>query len=240
MGPLAEATACPPALPRYFVFKDTPALDIVPSLPAPTKPPVSAVQGMQGMYSWLRTALKSGSGGDCECEAVLIVLDATKPPLWEDRALCRDLCELLAALRFNEYTVVLAVTKLYAAREAALLEVARGAPRGCCPGRDPHNSYESYVERYLGKIVASLRSSARMHGWLLGEELPGYQPFPLDGMTVLDAPAWLSIQDFRASAERRGTAELPNQRYIFGQLERILKALSVESPKHPCLIATSF
>merc|ERR1712226_1784767 len=75
----------------------------------------NSTQHFNAIPSWMRITLRSGNYPHY---AVIFVVDATATPLWDDVARCRDLVRLLAVLKKNQYTVVIAVTKLLSLREA--------------------------------------------------------------------------------------------------------------------------
>jgi len=212
-----------------LLLTDTPACGTKPREEQPLCATVSpnSAQHFNAIPSWMRITLRSGNFPHY---AVLFVVDATAKPLWEDGPRCRDLARLLAVLKRNQYTVVLAVTKIHTARETALRQEAHGDGHGGQVGRDPRTSYESFVGRYLDKVCASLQAKAGENDWSLSQG-PDAPPFPLVNSTIFDAPSWVSLLDYKSWQERRGTTELPNARYFAAQLGRILQALSVRS--HP-------
>merc|ERR1712241_1560900 len=110
----------------------------------------------------MRITLRSGNFPHY---AVIFVVDATAKPLWEDSSRCRDLARLLAVLKKNQYTVVLAVTKLLNLREAALRDVANGLDHGGKVGRDPRTNYESFAGRYLDQVCAAIQAKAGENDW---------------------------------------------------------------------------
>jgi len=177
--------------------------------------------------SWMRITLR---GGNLPHYAVLFVVDALAEPLWVDSARCRAIARLLAVLKRNQYTVVIAVTKLYKAREIALREMAHGGDHKGQVGKDPRSSYEIFVGRYLEKVCASLQAKAGENDWSFSQG-PDSPAFPLVNSTIFDAPSWLSVMDWRKWQDKKGTPELPNLKYIRSQLDRILTALSARS--HP-------
>merc|ERR1719326_305717 len=105
--------------------------------------------------SWMRITMRSGNFPHY---AVLFVIDATKPPLWEDSTRCREIAKLFAVLRRNQYTVVVAVTKLLMARQVALREANHGAAHNGEVGKDPRGSYEAFVSRYIEKTCAAIQA----------------------------------------------------------------------------------
>jgi len=212
-----------------LLMTDTPGCGTKPREEQPLCATVSpnSANHFNAIPSWMRITLRSGNFPHY---AVLFTIDATARPLWEDTARCRDLARLLAVLKRNQYTVVLAVTKLYRAREDALRDEAHGKPHGGQVGRDPRTSYEAYVGRYLDKVCACIQAKALENDWVLSQS-PDHPPFPLVNTTMFDAPSWFSFMDFKGWQECRGTTELPNARYFTTQLGRILQALSVRS--HP-------
>jgi hypothetical protein len=187
----------------------------------------NSTQHYNAIPSWMRITMR---GGNFPHYAVLFVIDALAEPLWEDSGRCRDLARLLAVLKRNQYTVVLAVTKLLKARETALREAAHGYDHKGQVGKDPRSSYEAFVGRYLEKVCASLQAKAVENDWSFSQG-PDNPSFPLVNATIFDAPTWVSITDWRKWQDKKGTPELPNLRYMRSQLERILTALSVRS--HP-------
>merc|ERR1740138_1120794 len=152
-------------------------------------------------------------GGNLPHYAVLFVIDAMAEPLWEDCARGR----LLAVLKRNQYTVVIAVTKLLKAREVGLRETAHGYDHKGQVGKDPRSSYEAFVGRYLAKVSASLQAKAVENDWSFSQG-PDAPSFPLVNATIFDAPTWVSITDWRKWQDKKGTPELPNLKYIRSQL----------------------
>merc|ERR1719382_2195713 len=151
-------------------------------------------------------------------------------PLWQDGTRCRELTRLLAVLRRSQYTVVLAVTKLHRARETALRHRAHTGEILEEVGKDPRSSYESFVDRYLSRVVAAIQAKAGENDWSFSQG-PDSPAFPLPGSTIFDAPTWAGREDYKSWQGRKGTPELPNLRYFSSQLERLLAAVSVRS--HP-------
>lgn len=177
--------------------------------------------------SWMRITLR---GGVYPHFAVLVVIDATALPLWEDGQRCREMARLFAVLRRSQYTVVLGVTKLLALREAALRNVAYGEKHGGEVGKDPRSSYEAFAGRYIDKVCSVIQAKAGENDWSFSQG-PDNPAFPLENATIFDLPTWTSVGDFRKWQERKGTSELPNYRYIVQQLTRCLSALATRS--HP-------
>lgn len=171
----------------------------------------------------LPIALRSSS---LNHDAVLFVLDATERPLWEDPQRTEELAQLSATLRQQQYAVVIAVTKLLKAREDALREAAHGGDHQGRTGRDPRRSYEEFVSRYLEKTIVTLQATQALKTFH-GSQGDGAAPFPRAGVTIFDVPTWVSIRDFEAWKERRGTSELPNLRYMEAQMEKLVAALAV-------------
>lgn len=171
----------------------------------------------------LPIALRSSS---LNHDAVLFVLDATDRPLWEDPQRTEELAQLSATLRQQQYSVVIAVTKLLKARETALREVAHGAEHQGRVGRDPRRSYEEFVSRYLEKTTVTLQATQALKTFHASQG-DGVALFPRAGVTIFDVPTWMSIRDFEAWKERRGTPELPNLRYMEAQMEKLVAALAV-------------
>lgn len=187
----------------------------------------NSTQHYNAIPSWMRITLR---GGNLPHYAVLFVIDAMAEPLWEDSARCRAIARLLAVLKRNQYTVVISVTKLLKAREIALRDYAHGSDHKGQVGKDPRSSYETFVGRYLDKVCASLQAKAGENDWSFSQG-PDMPAFPLVNHTLFDAPAWVSVTDWRKWQDKKGTPELPNLKYIRSQLDRILTALSVRS--HP-------
>lgn len=185
----------------------------------------NSTQHFNAIPSWMRISMRSGNNPHY---AVLIVVDSTAKPLWEDSMRCRELTRLLAVLKRNQYTVVIAVTKLLKAREDALRDVAFGKQHGGEVGRDPRSSYESFVGRYLDKVCASIQAKAGENEWSFSQG-PESPPFPLPNQTIFDVPTWVSLLDHRSWLSRRGTHELPNLCYTNNQLQRLLQALSLRT-----------
>jgi len=207
------------------ILTDTPACGTQQREEQPLCATVSpnSTQHYNAIPSWMRIAMR---GGNISHYAVLFVVDALAVPLWEDSERCRDLARLLAVLKRNQYTVVIAVTKLLRAREIALRETAHGHDHKGQVGKDPRSSYEAFVGRYLEKVCASLQAKACENDWSFSQG-PDIPSFPLVNHTIFDAPTWVSITDWRKWQDKKGTPELPNLKYIRSQLERILTALSV-------------
>merc|ERR1719203_1383432 len=176
----------------------------------------------------LPVALRSHS---LEFDAVLFVIDATAMPLFEDKGYCEEVGQLCATLRQQGHWVVLAVTKLPKAREEAVRAASHGADHGGRPGRDPRSSYEEFVSRYLEKMSVALQAVPGLRAWQEGQDA-GSPLFPHPRHTLFDVPTWVSIKDFEAWKERRGTPELPNLRYMESQLEKVFTSLAVK-PKRP-------
>lgn len=187
----------------------------------------NSTQHYNAIPSWMRITMR---GGNFPHYAVLFVIDALAVPLWEDGARCRDIARLLAVLKRNQYTVVLAVTKLLKAREIALCETAHGSDHKGQVGKDPRSSYEAFTGRYLEKVCASLQAKASENDWSFSQG-PDTPAFPLVNSTIFDTPTWVSITDWRKWQDKKGTPERPNLKYMQSQLERMLAALSVRS--HP-------
>lgn len=215
-----------------IVLTDTPACGTNLREEQPLCATVSpnSTQYFNAIPSWMRITLR---GGNCPHYAVLFVIDSMAKPLWEDGARCRDLARLLAVLRRNQYTVVLAVTKLLKLRQIALRETAHGTDHEGQVGKDPRSSYEVFVGRYLDKVCASLQAKALENDWSFDHEGPDKPSFPLVNSTIFDAPTWTSQGDYRAWRDKKGTSELPNLKYLNSQLSRMLAALSRRS--HPDL-----
>jgi hypothetical protein len=209
------------------ILTDTPACGTDQREEQPLCATVSpnSTQHFNAIPSWMRITLR---GGNVPHYAVLFVVDALAVPLWEDSVRCRDLARLLAVLKRNQYTVVIAVTKLLKARELALRETAHGNDHKGQVGKDPRSSYEAFVGRYMEKVCASLQAKACENDWSFSQG-PDTPSFPLVNSTIFDAPTWVSVTDWRKWQDKRGTPELPNLKYIRSQLERILTALSVHT-----------
>jgi len=187
----------------------------------------NSTQSYSAIPSWMRITMR---GGNVPHYAVLFVVDALAVPLWEDSARCRDLARLLAVLKRNQYTVVIAVTKLFRARELALRDTNHGNDHKSQVGKDPRSSYEIFVGRYLEKVSASIQAKAVENDWSFSQG-PDAPSFPLVNTTIFDAPTWVSMVDWRKWQDKKGTPELPNLKYIKVQLEKVVTALSVRS--HP-------
>jgi hypothetical protein len=210
------------------ILTDTPPCGTNPREEQPLCVTVSpnSTQHYNAIPSWMRVTMR---GNNFPHYAVLFVIDALASPLWEDSARCRDLARLLAVLKRNQYTVVIAVTKLLKAREIALREAAYGADHKGEVGKDPRSSYETYAGRFLEKVSASIQSKASENDWTFSQG-PDTPPFPLVNSTIFDAPTWMGLADFKSWQDRKkGAPELPNMRYMTSQLNRILIALSVRS-----------
>lgn len=182
----------------------------------------NSAQHFNAIPSWMRITLRSGNFPHY---AVLFVIDGLARPLWEDGSRCRELARLLSVLKRNQYTVVLAVTKLKQAREAALRDAAHGRV-----GKDPRSSYESFASRYIEKCCAAIQAKAVENDWSFSHG-PDVPAFPLLNVSIFDVPTWTTVGEFNRDAERRGTSEVPNYRYAMSQLNRLLLAASARS--HP-------
>lgn len=212
-----------------LVLTDTPPCGTIQREEQPLCAHVSpnSQQHYNAIPSWMRITLR---GGNFPHYACLFVIDSTAKPLWEDGPRCRDLARLLAVLKRNQYTVILAVTKLHVTRARAVRDTNHGHEHGKQVGRDPRSSYEAFVGRYLEKVCSSIQGKADENDWCLSQG-PDSPPFPLQNATIFDAPTWVNVGDYRKWQERKGTIELPNFKYMSSQLERILAALCVRS--HP-------
>eukprot|EP00928_Gymnodinium_smaydae_P015622 TRINITY_DN15789_c0_g1_i1.p1 TRINITY_DN15789_c0_g1~~TRINITY_DN15789_c0_g1_i1.p1 ORF type:complete len:409 (+),score=62.05 TRINITY_DN15789_c0_g1_i1:55-1227(+) len=177
--------------------------------------------------SWMRITVRTGNFPHY---SVIIVIDGTATPLWEDSERCRDLARLLSVLKRNQYTVVIAVTKLLQARQAAVRETNYGADHGGQVGKDPRSSYEAYVSRFIEKTCAAIRAKASENEWSFSQG-PDAPAFPLMGSTVFDVPTYSSIGEYKRWQEATATIELPNRKYITSQLSRLLTAACTRS--HP-------
>lgn len=182
-------------------------------------------QHWNAVPSWLRVCLRSGNIPNY---AVLLVIDATAKPLWEDTPRCRDMARLLAVLKRSMYNVIIAVTKVRQARAAAMKDVAYTGKLSTEVGKDPRSNYESYADRYLGKVCAALQARAGESDWSLSP--PGTPTFPLPNVTIFDVPTWTGALDHQTWLGRRGTPDLPNLRYMNSQLTRLLQALCYRCP----------
>ncbi|CAE8728732.1 unnamed protein product [Polarella glacialis] len=182
-------------------------------------------QHFNALPSWMRITMRSGN---LPHYAVLFVIDAAAKPLWEDGPRCREMARLIAVLKRSQYTVVLAVTKLYQVREARLREIAFGADYGSEVGKDPRSNYESFVGRYVDKVCACLQAKARENAWSFAQG-PDSPAFPLPNVTIFDVPTWVSVLEHKAWLSRTGTPEQPNLKYANTQLTRLLNAVSRRS-----------
>eukprot|EP00440_Ansanella_granifera_P070082 gb/GFBE01076032.1/.p1 GENE.gb/GFBE01076032.1/~~gb/GFBE01076032.1/.p1 ORF type:complete len:414 (+),score=62.73 gb/GFBE01076032.1/:1-1242(+) len=185
----------------------------------------NSTQNYNALPSWMRITLRSGN---LPHYAVCFVIDASAKPLWEDHQRCRELARLLAVLKRNQYTVVLAVTKLFQVRESRLRDTAYGHDHKNEVGKDPRSSYESFVGRYIDKVCASLQAKARDNDWSFSDA-PDAAAFPLPNVTIFDVPTWVGSMDHKTWSSRRGTPELPNFKYANSQLLRLLHALCKRS-----------
>jgi len=164
-------------------------------------------------------------------DSVLLVLDTSERPLWEDVTRAEELGQLCATLRQQRYTVVFALTKLYKVREDLLKDMRmRGVDcHGGVPGRDPRRSYEEFVSRYIEKTIVALQATPPLKKWHSMQE-PGTPSFPKAGSTIFDTPTWTCRREYEDWQERRGTPELPNLRYVEAQLDKLSTALFVQPP----------
>lgn len=215
--------------PMRLVLTDTPACGTTPRQEQPLCASVTpnCTQHFNAIPSWMRITMRSGNFPHY---AVLVVIDATAKPLWEDGTRCRDLARLLAVLRRSQYTVVIAVTKLLKAREVAMRDLSYGASHDGQVGKDPRSSYEAFAGRYLEKVGASLQGKAGENDWSFSKG-PDSPPFPLVNNTIFDAPTWVNVGDYKMWHEKKGPTSLPNCRYMESQLLRLLSAISLRS--HP-------
>jgi len=170
----------------------------------------------------MRITLRSGNFPHY---AVLFCVDSTAAPLWEDPERCRDLARLLSALKRNQYTVVVAVTKLLKAREDALREKNLGRPGGM----DPRNSYETFAGRYVEKVGAAIQAAAGGQAWPVE---PGGKPFLQINETLFDVPTWSGVAVFKSWHGQIHAAQ-PNLRYATMQLRRVLAALCTRKYASP-------
>jgi len=176
----------------------------------------------------LPIALRSGS---LSYDAVLFVVDSTETPLFEDLSYCEEMAQLCATLRSQGYGVVIAIAKLPQAREEAVRAANHGAEHGGRVGRDPRRSYEEFVSRYIEKTCVALQATPALKAWHDKQDA-GTPQFPHPRYTILDVNAWVSRRDFEVWQDRRGTAELPNLRYMQKQFENLVSALTVK-PRVP-------
>merc|ERR1719343_379752 len=182
----------------------------------------NSVHQFNAIPSWMRISMR---GGNYPHYAVIVVIDATARPLWEDHVRCRDLARLLSVLKRNQYTVVLAVTKLLKARQTAQKEANYGADHGGQVGKDPRSNYEAYASRFITKTCAAIQSKATENDWSFSQG-PDAPAFPLPGVTIFDVPTWESAGAFKKWQEVKATTELPNGKYIVSQLNKLLLAAS--------------
>lgn len=178
--------------------------------------------------SWMRISLR----GNIPHQAVIFVVDAAAAPLWQDEDRCRGIARLFSVLKRSQFIVVIAVTKLLAARTEALKNEKKGKPHGGEVGIDPCQCYETFVGRYLEKCASSIQASANKAGFRLryGDTAEDAKPFPLINHTIFDVPTWTSVGEFRSWSNKTGTAELPNLQYAKKQLGRLLSAAAMRAP----------
>jgi hypothetical protein len=212
--------------PMKFVLTDTPACGTIRGEEQPlcTAVTPNSTQHCNAIPSWMRIMMR----GMIPHYAVLFVIDATAVPLWEDERRCRDLARLLSVLKRNQYTVVIAVTKLLKLRQDAQTKVNHGEDHGGAVGKNPRSCYESFVSGYLGKVVSSIQAKALEENWSMSQG-PDCPAFPMVNSTIFDVPTWANAGDFKSLQERKGASEVPNKRYIHQQLERLLVAVSRRS-----------
>jgi len=179
--------------------------------------------------SWMRISLR----GNIPHQSVIFVVDATATPLWQDEERCRGMARLFSVLKRSQFTVVIAVTKLLAARTEALKGHYKGIDHQGAVGVDPCGCYETFVGRYLEKCSSAIQTSANRSGFRLryGDSAEDAKPFPLANHTIFDVPTWTSVGDFKRWAEKTGTAELPNMQYYKKQLGRLLSGAAMRA--HP-------
>eukprot|EP00929_Paragymnodinium_shiwhaense_P118699 TRINITY_DN90618_c0_g1_i1.p1 TRINITY_DN90618_c0_g1~~TRINITY_DN90618_c0_g1_i1.p1 ORF type:complete len:392 (-),score=80.37 TRINITY_DN90618_c0_g1_i1:46-1221(-) len=172
----------------------------------------NSLHHFNSLPSWMRMTMRSGC---IPCYAVLFVVDATAPPLWEDTERCRQLARLLAVLKRSDFNVIIAVTKLMKARNL---------------DREPRNCYETYSSRYLDKVTAAIQAKASEAGWAFSAPTPDAASFPQSNVTIFDAPTWQNNMDYRKWQETGATtafSAVPNGRYFQTQLNKLLTALSI-------------
>eukprot|EP00931_Biecheleriopsis_adriatica_P118867 TRINITY_DN94179_c0_g1_i1.p1 TRINITY_DN94179_c0_g1~~TRINITY_DN94179_c0_g1_i1.p1 ORF type:complete len:401 (-),score=59.16 TRINITY_DN94179_c0_g1_i1:50-1252(-) len=181
----------------------------------------NSTQHYNAIPSWMRITLRSGN---LPHYAVLFVIDASATPLWEDHHRCRELARLLAVLKRNQYTVVIAVTKLHHVRENRLRDTAYGVDHKNEVGKDPRSSYESFVSRYIDKVCACIQAKAGDNDWAFSQA-PDAPAFPQPNVTIFDVPTWTGSGEHKEWSKRKGTPELPNFKYANSQLQRLLHAV---------------
>lgn len=174
----------------------------------------------RALAPWLRQGLT-----ETPHFAACLVVDATARPLWEDRMRCRESVKLVCALMRSQYTVTIAVTKLPAARDAALRDQNHGVAHGGEPHRDPRASYECFVDRYLNKLCASIYKVLEEHKWAFQRGVDR-RPFPQVNESIFDVPTWRNNGEFARTQNHRGLHEVPNSYYRQTQLRRLLAALA--------------
>ncbi|CAK0896278.1 unnamed protein product [Prorocentrum cordatum] len=174
---------------------------------------------------WLSIVLNAHG---LQSKAVVLTVDGTDTPLWEDDAHCADIAALIAALRRESVGVSVAVTKLGRQREIALYDASHGKHHGGQVGRDPRSGYETFASRYVEKVGAALRAKvSRIDD--AAEELE--QPsFLCAGKTIFDVPTWSGADEFKSWQQKRGTAEPPNFSYATARLRRLLQSTSEQAP----------
>jgi hypothetical protein len=179
--------------------------------------------------SWMRISLR----GNLPHQAVIFVVDAMATPLWQDEERARGIARLFSVLKRSQFTVVIAVTKLLAARTEALKGHHKGIAHNGEVGIDPCQCYETFVGRYLEKCSSAIQASANRAGFRLryGDTAEDAKPFPLANHTIFDVPTWTSVGEFRSWSSKTGTAELPNLQYARKQFGRLISAAAMRA--HP-------
>lgn len=163
---------------------------------------------------------------------VIMVLDALATPIWEDEKLAKAIPRLCSVLLSNEFTVLFAVTKLHASFLFARTKQSGGTPPEGTPlpdlGSGALSCYETYVQRYLSRICATIQANARRYGYPLGD--PEAEDFPRVGKTLFDVVTFKSAGDFAEMQKKRCTTQLPNFLYAQNQIEHLFKAATGPRP----------
>jgi len=174
---------------------------------------------------WLSIVLNAHG---LQSKAVIITIDGTDMPLWEDDAHCANLAALIAALKRESIGVSVAVTKLVRQREIALNDVNHGKHHGDQVGRDPRSGYETFASRYIEKVGAALR--AKLSRIDDAAEESEQASFLRVDKTIFDVPTWVGAAEFKSWQQKRGTSDPPNFNYAIARLRRLLRSTLDQVP----------
>jgi hypothetical protein len=163
-----------------------------------------------------------------QSKAVILTIDGTDTPLWEDDAHCANLAALIAALKRESIGVSVAVTKLVRQREIAIYDVNHGKHHGDQVGRDPRSDYETFASRYIEKVGAALL--AKLSRIDDAAEESEQLSFLRVGKTIFDVPTWSGAAVFKSWQQKRGTTDPPSFNYATARLGRLLKSTLDQLP----------